>query len=417
MTTMAGGLTPSPAELMESLRQLIVALHSLQASRYTSAAAATIYVYNIFLTFGDEVEYFWSRLKFTFPDLLYIINRYVCLAFFLNTVYDLAGFRPDLTEEYCRKYTEVIGFVLVHMGWTGVMTIRVSALWQEHPRLVKLIWFLWAITLVTLTVLGSLSCKQVVAGMTYNRYIRMCAPASSPRILASTPIGPTTYELFLTTLTLIKAYSLSKHAKVSQTPILLRVLTRDGVSYFVLSTLLSLANIISWYLLPASLMYLFLYLYWALGSTVIAALVLNLRQTYYRGLSGESMTFGPEVSANITFDPSATTEKARERRVSHRTNGMEKSPDTRSQGSRFIMGDWELGVDSNVDANATYQNATDLSEQDASVPLDVETGLPTLGSSDETAQRIQGETILGEIDTDIPMRRLGPMTGNQTGPA
>ncbi|KAG8835059.1 hypothetical protein FRC18_001107 [Serendipita sp. 400] len=402
MTTMAGGLTPSPAELMESLRQLIVALHSLQASRYTSAAAATIYVYNIFLTFGDEVEYFWSRLKFTFPDLLYIINRYVCLAFFLNTVYDLAGFRPDLTEEYCRKYTEVIG---------------VSALWQEHPRLVKLIWFLWAITLVTLTVLGSLSCKQVVAGMTYNRYIRMCAPASSPRILASTPIGPTTYELFLTTLTLIKAYSLSKHAKVSQTPILLRVLTRDGVSYFVLSTLLSLANIISWYLLPASLMYLFLYLYWALGSTVIAALVLNLRQTYYRGLSGESMTFGPEVSANITFDPSATTEKARERRVSHRTNGMEKSPDTRSQGSRFIMGDWELGVDSNVDANATYQNATDLSEQDASVPLDVETGLPTLGSSDETAQRIQGETILGEIDTDIPMRRLGPMTGNQTGPA
>ncbi|KAG9054161.1 hypothetical protein FS842_005931 [Serendipita sp. 407] len=402
MTTMAGGLTPSPAELMESLRQLIVALHSLQASRYTSAAAATIYVYNIFLTFGDEVEYFWSRLKFTFPDLLYIINRYVCLAFFLNTVYDLAGFRPDLTEEYCRKYTEVIG---------------VSALWQEHPRLVKLIWFLWAITLVTLTVLGSLSCKQVVAGMTYNRYIRMCAPASSPRILASTPIGPTTYELFLTTLTLIKAYSLSKHAKVSQTPILLRVLTRDGVSYFVLSTLLSLANIISWYLLPASLMYLFLYLYWALGSTVIAALVLNLRQTYYRGLSGESMTFGPEVSANITFDPSATTEKARERRVSHRTNGMEKSTDTRSQGSRFIMGDWELGVDSNVDANATYQNATDLSEQDASVPLDVETGLPTLGSSDETAQRIQGETILGEIDTDIPMRRLGPMTGNQTGPA
>ncbi|KAG8836297.1 hypothetical protein FRC17_007447 [Serendipita sp. 399] len=238
------------------------------------------------------------------------------------------------------------------------------------------------------------------AGMTYNPYIRMCAPASSPKVLAATPIAPTAYELFLTSLTLLKSYDISKHSKMSETPLLLRVVARDGVAYFILSTLLSLGNMISWHLLPPSLMYLLLYLYWALLSTVIAALVLNLRRVHYQVLSGESTTLGSAVSANVTCHGSSGTDQARgAQRPRRGAAGMEKSADLWSQGSRFIMGDGELGVDSDVDTNTTYQNSREESRRTASRP-DVESALecPELNSN--------GESTNAQHDASLLMQRL-----------
>lgn len=43
-------------------------------------AAFAVLLYDIFLTFADEVQVIWSQKRFTIPKLAYVINRYgACL--------------------------------------------------------------------------------------------------------------------------------------------------------------------------------------------------------------------------------------------------------------------------------------------------------------------------------------------------
>ncbi|KAG8770052.1 hypothetical protein FRC16_006490, partial [Serendipita sp. 398] len=330
--------------LADQLRLLEESLLALQASRYTSAAAATIFVYDIFLTFDDEVQFFWRKFRFTFPNILYIINRYVGLGFFLSPIYDYAGFHGDFSDAYCSRFSGLIGFALAHLAWTGIMTIRVSALWQSHPRLIRLTWCLWVCTMAMIVGLSTVTYFKLIEHMTYNPIVRICASIASPKILMATPIPPTVYELFLTVLTLIKAYGILSKIPGRESPSLLRVLARDGVAYFVIGSIVSLGNLIAWHFLPTSLMALLLYLYWALLSSCVARLVLNLRQTYY---TTYTETHPEVVSANITFtnkeDFQATqpTTKAKTKRRGKFTIGYGLGVRTRS----FFMGDGELGVD------------------------------------------------------------------------
>ncbi|KAG8765448.1 hypothetical protein FRC15_006988, partial [Serendipita sp. 397] len=330
--------------LADQLRQLEETLLALQASRYTSATAATIFVYDILLTFDDEVQFFWRKFRFTFPNILYIINRYVGLGFFLIPIYDYAGFHGDFSDAHCSRFSGLIGFGLAHLGWTGIMTIRVSALWQSHPRLIRLTWCLWVCTMVTIVGLGTVTYFKLIEHMTYNPIIRICASMSSPKILMATPITPTVYELFLTVLTLIKAYGILSRIPGRESPSLLRILARDGVAYFVIGSIISLGNLIAWHFLPSSLMALLLYLYWALLSSCIARLVLNLRQTYY---TTSTETHMEAVSANVTLtnrgdlQTTQANTKAKTKRRGKFTISWGLGIRTRS----FFMGDGELGVD------------------------------------------------------------------------
>ncbi|KAG9055365.1 hypothetical protein FS842_002387 [Serendipita sp. 407] len=330
--------------LADQLRLLEETLLALQASRYTSAAAATIFVYDILLTFDDEVQFFWRKFRFTFPNILYIINRYVGLGFFLSAIYDYAGFHGDLSDAHCSRFSGLIGFALAHLAWTGIMTIRVSALWQSHPRLIRLTWCLWVCTMAMIVGLSTVTYFKLIEHMTYNPIVRICASMASPKILMATPIPPTVYELFLTVLTLIKAYGILSKIPGRESPSLLRVLARDGVAYFVIGSIISLGNLIAWHFLPTSLMALLLYLYWALLSSCVARLVLNLRQTYY---TTYTETHPEVVSANVTFtnkEDLQTTQpntKAKTKRRGKFTIGYGLGVRTRS----FFMGDGELGVD------------------------------------------------------------------------
>jgi hypothetical protein len=141
---------------------------------------------------NPQVELIWSNFHPTIPNLLYILNRYVCLGFFINAIYgtsctndcdlscqpwrhirrlvfvdiydiiDIAGFRPHLSESYCRKPAQVIGFILAHLCWTSIMALRVSALWSQNKPLVRVIWILWVGTMGTVITTAVRSYMQVI---------------------------------------------------------------------------------------------------------------------------------------------------------------------------------------------------------------------------------------------------------------
>lgn len=291
----------TPSDIAAIMPQLLAGAEGLQMTRFATAAAGAIYVYSILVSFDEEVEYFWSTLRPTFPNLLYIINRYVCLGFFLNIVYDMSGLHGDFSQAYCTKCTGVIGLTLAHLSWTGIMTIRVAALWRSHPRLVYSLWALWAGIMVVIGLFTYLSYKSVIATMTYNKYMRICATDHNPKVMVASPLPPTLYELLLTVLTIIKTYKFIAATNATSPPIL-HVLARDGVIYFVLSSVVSVSNMLSWHLLPPEFSGFLLYIYWALLSTCTSYLTLNLRRAYYHGRANETEQLSSQgLDPTITF--------------------------------------------------------------------------------------------------------------------
>lgn len=294
---------------LDAIRQLVRGMQSLRDSQYTSAAAATIWVYDIFLTFDLEAQFLWSGFHLTIPNILYLLNRYISLGFFLNAIYDIAGFRGDLSESYCKKGTQTIAFILAHFCWTGIMLLRVNALWSQNRWLVRVLWVFWACTMGAIIATTWLSHVQYSAGLIYSPIVRMCVPTTAPPpVMAVSPVAPTFYELVMTILTIVKTYRHRALVGDSYISPLLRTLTLDGVIYFVMSSAIAMANILCWNLLPSSHSLILLYLYWGLVATLMSRLVLNLRFTSrHRGFTGET-TAGITYDSRFSFRPNRTSE-------------------------------------------------------------------------------------------------------------
>jgi len=65
-------------------------------SRYFTAAAVVILVYDTLLTLNEEIRLIWPG-ALSFPKLLYYINRYMAIIFLIGANYLLAGFRPPMS--------------------------------------------------------------------------------------------------------------------------------------------------------------------------------------------------------------------------------------------------------------------------------------------------------------------------------
>ncbi|PVG04236.1 hypothetical protein CPB86DRAFT_209597 [Serendipita vermifera] len=296
---------PDDTPLESIVSRIADGIRSLQHSRYTGAAAVTVYLYDLFITLDSEVEFVWSTFHFTIPNALYLLNRYVGLAFFINTIYDLAGFRTNLSEAYCRKPTQVVGFVLAHLSWTAIMAMRASALWCQTRVMVRIIWVLWVCTMGIVIATSVVSHLETVGGIIYEPLINSCIPTTNPRIMAMVMVAPTIYELFLTVLTTMRTFQYRSILGNSSVSPVLQILIRDGVIYFIMSTTIAVANILSWYFLPISHAFIFLYLYWGLVAALISRFVLNLRLTSRRN------PFIGETTAGIMMDPQTTIRPAR----------------------------------------------------------------------------------------------------------
>ncbi|KAI0352280.1 hypothetical protein OH77DRAFT_1523532 [Trametes cingulata] len=65
-----------PPALQHELAELIVSLDGLERTRYLSIAATCCFFYDMFLTFDQEVEYFWKTGPWSTSRVLFFLNRY-----------------------------------------------------------------------------------------------------------------------------------------------------------------------------------------------------------------------------------------------------------------------------------------------------------------------------------------------------
>lgn len=70
-----------------------------------------------------------------------------------------------------------------------------------------------------------------LATISYNPLARLCTPSSTPRLFKLTPIAPLIYELFLTILTIVKAFDFVGHPSGPSLPLLVKYLRESQPRY------------------------------------------------------------------------------------------------------------------------------------------------------------------------------------------
>ncbi|CCA77849.1 hypothetical protein PIIN_00496 [Serendipita indica DSM 11827] len=396
---MSHGAQDAP-DVSQVVAQLAKAISGLQICRFSNAAAAAIYIWGIFTSLDDEVKYFWSSFRWTLPNILYIINRYICVWFFLNLMYDFSGLHGEYSTAYCRKFVGVIGVLLAHLAFSGIQTIRVVALWKSTRWLVVVIWCLWALAMAGISTMTIILYFGITANMTYNSHIRMCSTTSVPKLLVFGPVPQTVYELFLTILTVIKTcqfVTISRH----NLPPLIHIMARDGVLYFLMASCISIGNVLCWQFLPPQLTNVVLYLWWAIMSTLTSYLTLNLRKVY----QGKPQTFTRTTmvtggtNANITFTNAPDNMQGHTLTQDVGNKSSEAKINLTLRGSRFIMGEGEFEVDLHPEnLRSTGVPQTDLHHRHLSAVQSLQ------GAASQRVTDI-------EAPSPVPMIPLADLTG------
>ncbi|KAF7355725.1 hypothetical protein MSAN_01490400 [Mycena sanguinolenta] len=233
----------SPAEA-----ELYVSLTVTQ--NYVFYAVSALLVYELVVTFDEEVERVWS-LKWRLPKLLFMFNRYITRG--LLILQFIAGGYPGTTAGFCQVYGywQVFPARLAILGAQAIMVIR---LWAIYNNARNMLSFLAA--LYTLEVAAVVTCSAMAVETTQGA--SQPAPLScgleplSPMLrqyASGTWIAPVCFELIIVVLTVAKLLpplppqyrilemmdgnflkGLSSHPSVRNPT--LDILARDSLIYF-----------------------------------------------------------------------------------------------------------------------------------------------------------------------------------------
>lgn len=266
------------AQLASLLQQLAIAASNITKSRYTSVAGLTVVLYDILLLSADEIRLVWQKPKRNASRYAYFINRYVPPVFLLVANYQLGGFRPALSDQFCKNWISAASItqVITGIAATYILVLRVLALYGSGRVFTTLLYALFAISYGVCFGITVNAVIVIRAGAMYDHRLRVCSIESTPEIFRFIFIAPVFFEVLIGALTLWKAV---QHAYVlsnaSSAP-MLYIMFRDGIAWFIAVCGLRIWNALIWVFLPQSMVYLGIYILWALVSTFVSRFFLNI---------------------------------------------------------------------------------------------------------------------------------------------
>lgn len=256
------------------LQDTIQKLEHFKLTRYANTAACALVVYDLMLTMDDTIRYVWST-KFSLPKGLYYITRYATAPLLLVATHRIP---LPLDDKFCKILGWIAGGgqILLNGSSLFLMSLRVRALWRSHPRFNNFIRIFYTLGWMSTLVFVLLSLLTIQKNTIYYPLADTCySESKNPHMFLVTLI-PLGLELVFTTLTTIKAYQNVRNIKNASLPPLMSIFIRDGILYFTTISILSLGNALVWILLPSTLIYVGLYIYFACITTFICRFYINL---------------------------------------------------------------------------------------------------------------------------------------------
>ncbi|KAF8146933.1 hypothetical protein K438DRAFT_490314 [Mycena galopus ATCC 62051] len=240
--------TSDPAAFLAALE---AAIRSTETVKYCCVAGIAWMAYDILINLDREVKHFWFG-KWSFPRVLYFLNRYFSLA---RVVFFVFGLFHPLSTTVCTVSIYV-------QTWTGALEIwflqiiliyRVNSLYRTKKILISIIiFFLCSIAGVVMVITTSVGTSKAAAE--HLPGLSLCVPVSHHSRLAEiwafwVPI--LAFESFLFVLALNQLIRnigiLRKNALLFRSNNhLVELILRDSMWYFLLVCLIDISSLVIW---------------------------------------------------------------------------------------------------------------------------------------------------------------------------
>ncbi|KAL5518323.1 hypothetical protein ACEPAH_5 [Sanghuangporus vaninii] len=213
----------------------IVEIEHLFAVRYLTLAGFTVLLYDIFLTFGDEVTVVWGSGHWTVVKVAYLLNRYG--ACFLAMFY-LSFLMPVFngSDGWIAGSVDMVLDVTIETIGNGIVLYELICLWGTNKRVACLMAagfiILHSATVVSLGI-AVVQLRKNLHFFRLNNVVRTCYATVNPPAFKGVYIPAVALDVYAFILLLLNA--LSRPRSSSQK--LLDLLWSDGAIFFFSSQL------------------------------------------------------------------------------------------------------------------------------------------------------------------------------------
>ncbi|PVF96082.1 hypothetical protein CPB86DRAFT_527151 [Serendipita vermifera] len=268
---------------------IIEAARDLALTKWCSAIAVTVLIYDTLLTLGEEVELLWPKRWNIVKTLIYL-NRLITFPYTVTWSLTHSG-SLVWSDHGCIGLfmsTSVVAWLFFAMA-NWIMMSRTASLY-ENSRIFK-----WPMT-VFFTVTYILSGTLIFISMGplakpghiyYLAPFRICAIAFRPSTYGYIWIPALVFESAICFLTILKTYqkAITQYGMGSK---ILNVIFRDGIFYYLIIVALRAYNMYSWMTMPPSRLFLIFQIMWSLVCILTTRLQLNLLDAAYNSMSSHN---------------------------------------------------------------------------------------------------------------------------------
>ncbi|KAF8868619.1 hypothetical protein CPB85DRAFT_1362530, partial [Mucidula mucida] len=267
---------------LDAMKALLSTLKNLTVTKYTYVAAAVILMYDIFLTFGEEVSRVWGSRR-SLGKWLFLVNRYVPpILFCFDLFYQL---HPSPTVEFCKHAflpPNILGIISLSIV-EFILVLRTHALCRNY-YILGLLTFLCISAATTMIASTVYMFNHLIVFIPKPVSVMVgCIPeCTAPlcrQLLTAFWIPFFVCETLIFVLTAWKLHATLDELRGDNRyrSKLTLIIFRDGFIFYIVIMAISVANLLIWILAPISMAYLATSLMRCLQVTVCSRLLLNIR--------------------------------------------------------------------------------------------------------------------------------------------
>jgi len=251
-------------------------LQGVLATRYLSVAGLTVLLWDHCLTFEQERQLIWpSRANFVKWALL--CNRYlVAMALIINS-HAFSGISSwGLSDQFCRVWWTIVAcLVIVSIAIChGILILKLWKLWDARRAVILITMSAFFVTETASIIAVALTAREIWPNAFFRTELNSCALNNTPPTLRVIWSFMVTFELFAFLMVLFNALSRPRGGDT----LLLRILFRDGIYFFLVISALGWLNLVVAVAAPASESELGIFCIWALCVTIVTRMMINLRE-------------------------------------------------------------------------------------------------------------------------------------------
>ncbi|KAJ6549948.1 hypothetical protein B0H19DRAFT_1264821 [Mycena capillaripes] len=254
----------------ELLHSVIVALQNVLTTRYVSVAGFVVLLYDHLLTLDDEVEFVWKAPK-SLEKVLFLLLRYMVPLFLTAQTVTRSGL-PVITMSD-----------VTYAGWLSIVISNLLVLqriWTTLPSGHQLIT--WSFTFFIFMQLASFSVttwvvSNMIPVLVFEPAVGLCTFTSKPSVFGLWVPG-IVFEAVVFVTVCWNSLDRPRAVGPDSDSHITRMLFRDGFVYFVILTVLRIANTVIAIFAPISLIFVVVFFIWAATTLTTSRLVINSRR-------------------------------------------------------------------------------------------------------------------------------------------